>query len=418
MDNLPAIGNGVVAIAQAKGRPEFWQSWWFLIAVTLASAGVVAAYFLQRMTLLADEEERLREVIDAIPAMACITRSDGDCTFVNRRWLDYTGLTVEQTSGSGWQAAVRPDDLDRVANKWLASTDAGEPFEQEIRIRRVIDGVYRWFLVRAVPIRDKRGKILKWCGAATDIEDRKQAEQLQAALAHASRVNTMEKLVASISHELAQPVMATTLHAKASLQWLRHQPPNLAKVQEGSEKIVEAGAFAAGILDRLRSMYRKAPPNRELVAVNQVIEEMAAMLTNDAMWHRVSIRTDLKADLPKTKADRVQLQQVLMNLMLNAIEAMSETGGVLTVKSQSGAPRRIQVSVSDTGPGLPPDKTNQLFDSFFTSKPQGSGMGLPISKSIVEAHGGRIWAMSGEEGGAVFHFTLPIPEGEANETAT
>ena len=164
----------------------------------------------------------------------------------------------------------------------------------------------------------------------------------------------------------------------------------------------------ADIIDRLRSLYKKSPPKRELVEVNEIVREMVVLLRGEANRYAVSIRTDLAADLPKITADRVQLQQVLMNLMLNAIEAMKETGGVLTVKSQLDQDGRVMISVSDTGVGLPAEKADQIFNAFFTTKPQGSGMGLAISRSIVESHGGRLWATANDGRGATFHFTLPI----------
>jgi signal transduction histidine kinase len=252
-----------------------------------------------------------------------------------------------------------------------------------------------------------RGQITCWFVAGTDIEDRKQAEQLRVDLTHASRVSTMGEMVASISHELAQPIQITTAHAKASLRWLQHDPPNVTEARKGMEKIIEAGALASEIINRLRSLYKKAPFKQELVAINEVIGEMAGMMGGEAREHGVSIRTDLKDVLPVTVADRVQLQQVLMNLMLNGIEAMKDAGGVLTVKSQLCEDAQIQISIHDTGPGLPAGKVDQIFDAFFTTKPQGSGMGLAISKSIVESQGGQIWANGDDERGATFHFTLP-----------
>jgi signal transduction histidine kinase len=259
-----------------------------------------------------------------------------------------------------------------------------------------------------------RGEITCWFVAGTDIEDRNQAEQLQADLTHASRVSAMGEMVASISHELAQPIQITTAHAKASLRWLQHDPPNVTEARKGMEKIIEAGALASEIINRLRSLYKKAPFKRELVAIDEVIGEMAGMMGGEAREHEVSIRTDLNDDLPMTLADRVQLQQVLMNLMLNGIEAMKDTGGVLTVKSQLREDAQIQISVHDTGPGLPVGKVEQIFDAFFTTKPQGSGMGLAISKSIVESQGGRIWANGAGELGATLHFTLPAAPAETN----
>jgi signal transduction histidine kinase len=249
---------------------------------------------------------------------------------------------------------------------------------------------------------------------ANDIEDRKHAEQLQADLTHASRVSTMGELVASISHELAQPITVTTADAKASLRWLQRDPPDLTEVRKGTERIIEAGTLASEIINRLRSLYKKSPPKRELVAINELIGEMARMLSAEARRHGVSIQTELKDDLPMTVADRVQIQQVLMNLMLNGIEAITDAGGVVTVRSQLGEDGRIEISVNDTGPGLPLGKTGEIFDAFFTTKPQGSGMGLAISKSIVESQGGRIWA-NGEGGrGATFRFTLPAAPAETN----
>jgi signal transduction histidine kinase len=257
---------------------------------------------------------------------------------------------------------------------------------------------------------------VKWCGAATDIEDRKRAEQLQADLTHASRVSTMGELVASISHELAQPITVTTAHAKASLRWLQRDPPEVTEARKGTEKIIEAGALASEIINRLRSLYTKSPSQRELVDMNGIVSEMVQLLRGEANGHAVSIRTDLADDPSKITADRVQLQQVLMNLMLNGIEAMRETGGVLTVKTGRGEGGRVLISVSDTGVGLPAGRADEIFNAFFTTKPQGSGMGLAISRSIVESHDGRLWATSNDGRGATFHFALPTAVAEVPAT--
>ena len=406
-DVLPSTGPGVIAVAVVKGRPPFWQTWWFLLAAILTSGAVVAVYFLQRILLLAEEDRRFREAIETMPALAFVAHADGDWTFANKGWILFTGLSIERTAGSGWQTAVHPDDCGRVLDKWEASLVSADPVELEMRVRHAGDGAYRWFFMRAVPLRDKRGRVLKWCGAAIDIDDRHRAAQLQSTLAHINRVNTMGEMVASISHELAQPIMASTVNAKASLRWLQRQPPDLIKVREGTERIIEAGTIATQIIERLRSLYRMAPPNRKSVAMNEIIAEMATMLGNEARRHGVSIRTNLGGELPMTVADRVELQQVLMNLMLNGIEGMSETGGILTVRSQPGAQDEILISVADMGCGLPQGKADRLFEAFFTTKPGGSGMGLSISKSIVEARGGHIWATSNEGRGATFYFTLP-----------
>jgi signal transduction histidine kinase len=266
--------------------------------------------------------------------------------------------------------------------------------------------MYRWFQTRVVPLRDKRGKVVKWCGLSTDIEDRKRAEQLQADLAHTNRVTMLGELMASIAHDIKQPIAGAITNANAGLRWLTRDQPDLEEVRQAVERVKRDGTRANEIIDRLRALYKKTPPKRELVDVNEIIADMIVMLRGEATRFAVSIRTDLAADFPKITADRVQLQQVLMNLMLNGIEAMKDTGGVLTIKSQP-EDGHVLISVSDTGVGLPPEKPEKIFEAFFTTKPQGSGMGLAISRSIVESHHGRLWATPNDGRGASFHFSLP-----------
>ncbi len=245
-------------------------------------------------------------------------------------------------------------------------------------------------------------------------ERRDKLSQLEAEIAHIDRVSILGELTASISHELNQPIAASIMNASLALQWLEHDPPDLAQARHRAERIIEAGTLASEIIDRLRSLYKKEPPKREPLTINDVIGEMVALLRGEATRHAVSVRADLADSLPIVIADRVQIQQVLMNLMLNGIEAMRGTGGVLTVKSQPAEDGQIEISVHDTGPGLPPGKADQIFDAFFTTKPKGSGMGLAISKSIVESHGGRIWADGNGGRGATFQFTLPVAPSESD----
>jgi PAS domain S-box-containing protein len=404
--NSEGLWNGPETAIALNVAPAYYQTYWFRLLGVAVFLAFLWGLHLLRVQQLRREEGKLREAIETIPAMAWMAGPDGAVQFRNRRWVEYTGLSQLGKLEEAERIAVHPEDLDRTGRRLNSSLASGEPFEEEMRIRRA-DGEYRWFLSRAVPLRDKRGKVVKWYGAATDIQDRKRAEQLQTDLAHTNRVSILGELVASISHELAQPLTATTNNAKASLRWLQRDPPDLTQVRKGTERIIEAGAFASEIINRLRSLYKKAPPKRELVAINEVISEMVRLLRGEANEYAVSIRTDLAADLPKITADRVQLQQVLMNLMLNGIEAMKETGGVLTVKTGRGEGDQVLISVSDTGAGLPAGSEDEIFNAFFTTKPQGSGMGLAISRSIVESHGGRLWATSHDGRGAAFHFTLP-----------
>ena len=411
--NNSGVWNEAGAELDFNVAPAYYQATWFRVLCVLAFFTLLWAAYRMRVHQLQEQEKKFRDAVEIMPALAFVADPNGNRTFFNKGWLEFTGLSSEQASGSGWEKAVHPDDLKRVTERWLASRTTGQPLDYEARLRRGSDGAYRWFQTRAKPLRDNRGKIVKWCAVANDIEDRKHAERLQADLTHASRVSTLGELVASISHELAQPITATTNNARASLRWLQRDPPDLTQVRKGTESIIEAGTFASEIIERLRSLYKKASPKREFVPLNQVVGEMTGMLRSEASRHGVSIRTDLKDDLPMTVADRVQLQQVLMNLMLNGIEAMNETGGVLMVKSQLGEDGQIEISVNDTGPGLP-GNADQLFEAFFTTKPQGSGMGLAISKSIVESHGGRIWATGDGGRGATFHFTLPAAPAGTN----
>ena len=412
--NNDGVWNEVGARLDFNIAPAWYQTIWFRGLYVLAFFTLLWGIYQMRVRQMQEQEQKFRDAIETMPALAFVVDTRGNRIFFNRGWLEYTGLNSEQASGSGWGEAVHPDDLKRVTERWRESQMTGEPVDYEARLRRGSDGVYRWFQTRARPLRDTRGKIVKWCAVSNDIEDRKNAEQLRADLTHASRVSTMGEMVASISHELAQPITATTNNARASLRWLQRDPPEVAEARKGTEKIIEAGIFASEIINRLRSLYKKASPKQEFVAINEVIGEMAGMMRGEARGHGISIRTDLRDDLPKTQADRVQLQQVLMNLILNGIEAMKDTGGVLTVKSQLDEDGQIQISIHDTGPGLPVGKADQIFDAFFTTRPQGSGMGLAISKSIVESHGGRIWASGNGARGATFHFTLPAAPAETN----
>jgi signal transduction histidine kinase len=280
-----------------------------------------------------------------------------------------------------------------------------------VRYRRAADGQYRWFLSRAVPLRDGRGKILKWYGTSADIEDRKRAEQereqLRADLAHVNRVSILGELAASVSHELKQPIAAAITNAKTCMRWLKRDQPYVDEAIEATSRIVKDGTRATEIIDRLRSLYKKSPPQRELVDVNEIVREMLVLLRGEANRYSISTRTELATDLPKITADRVQLQQVFMNLILNAIEAMKDTAGELIIKTELGQGGQLLISVSDTGVGLPAEKTDQIFNAFFTTKPQGSGMGLAISRSIIESHGGRLWASANNGRGATFQLTLP-----------
>jgi len=405
----------LTACAEALARGDFQHQLHLRGNNELAVLGNAFNYAAQQLQKLYEDLRRsgreLRDVIEAMPTMVWIAGTDGSNEFGNRRWQEYTGLSHEKTVGSGWQDAVHPTDLKRHWEKWCASLASGEPFENEVRYQRAADGQYRWFLARAVPLRDEHGKILKWYGVSTDIDDRKRAEQereeLRADLAHVNRVSMLGELAASLSHELKQPIAATIMNANTCSRWLERDQPAADRALQAASRIVKDGTRATEIIDRLRSLYKKSPPERELVDVNEIVREMLVLLRGEANRYSISTRTELAPDLPKITADRVQLQQVFMNLILNAIEAMKDTAGELTIKTELGQGGQLLISVSDTGVGLPDENTDQIFNPFFTTKSQGSGMGLAISRSIIESHGGRLWARANNGRGATFKFTLP-----------
>ena len=251
-------------------------------------------------------------------------------------------------------------------------------------------------------------------------ESRNRAEgalrQAQADLARVSRVTTMGEFTASLAHEVNQPIAAAVTDANTCLRWLTRDHPDVEEAREAASRAVKDAIRAAEIISRVRLLFKKGALQRELVDINEIIREMLVLLRSEATRYSISIRTELAGDLPQVMGDRVQLQQVLMNLMINGIDAMKEVDGTreLMITSQRAENEQLMVSVSDTGVGLPEQQADQIFDAFFTTKPHGTGMGLRISRSIVESHGGRLWAADKSPRGASFCFTLPT-KAEAHE---
>jgi PAS domain S-box-containing protein len=495
------------------------------------------------------QEKELRLAIDTIPTMAWLTHPDGSAEYLNRRWLDYTGLTLDEAGDWNWKVAVHPDDLSVVLDVWKAHLVTGDPVEMEARLRQA-DGQYRWFLFRAEPLRDEAGNIIKWYGTNTDIEERKVAEealrrseaylaeaqklsatgsfgwdvdtgeiywsdemyrifqhpmhwkpsldvvrqrthpddlsrvndlldqvqrvhkewqfehrllmpsgtvkylrvmahtaempgqrfeyigavmdisasheaenQLQQArteLAHVNRVTTLGELAASIAHEVNQPIAAVVTNAGAGLRWLKAAPPNTEEVRKSLERIVNDGERAGEVLGRIRSLVKKTPLRQEQLDINDTVLEVVALTRSEVQRNNVVLSTQLAPDLPLVPGDRVQLQQVLLNLIVNAVEAMSAANTArreLTLTSKQDQ-RAILVSVEDSGPGIDAQGLDRLFDAFYTTKSDGLGMGLAISRSLIEAHGGKLWATSSEGHGAAFHFTLPAETSEETRPLT
>jgi PAS domain S-box-containing protein len=552
------------------------------------SGGIEFVGAVMDVTPVKQAEGRTRQIIDTIPAYAWTILPDGSVDFINRRYVEFTGRSMDELLGWGWSSTIHPDDVPKHVGLWRAALAAGDPMQSEVRVRGR-DGNYRWLLVRNVPLRDELGNIVKWYGTAIEIEDRKRAEvllaaekhllemiargdslssvldalcrlvdevasscmssillldpianclrhgaapslpnsytraidgavigpsagscgtsayraeqvivsdiatdplwvdyrdlalphglracwstpilsstgkvlgtfatyyrdprsptqeehnvierithlasiamerkqaeealealrQAQADLARVNRITTMGELTASLAHEVNQPIAAAVTNANTCLRWLTRDRPDLEEAREAASRIVKDATRAADIISRIRMHFKKGTHERELVDVGEIIEEMILLLRNEATRYSISIRTDLAGDHPKVAADRVHLQQVFMNLMLNGIEAMKGMGaaGELTIKLRPAENGQLLISVSDTGVGLPAQQADQIFNAFFTTKVQGTGMGLSISRSIVESHGGRLWATCNDGPGATFHLTLPT-QAEAHE---
>jgi C4-dicarboxylate-specific signal transduction histidine kinase len=269
-------------------------------------------------------------------------------------------------------------------------------------------------------MKDASGRVVGASKLARDITDRKRAEealrQAQTDLAHASRLTTMGEFTASLAHEVKQPIAAAVTDANTCVRWITRDEPDLKEAREAAWRIVKDAKRAAEIINRVRLLFKKGTPQRESVDVNEVAREMIVLLGDEASRHSISVRTELAEDLPHVIGDRVQLQQVLMNLIVNGVDAMHDVDGPreLIIKSQPAENNELLLSVSDTGVGLPRNQADQIFNAFFTTKAHGTGMGLRISRSIVESHGGRLWAADNSPRGASFCFTLPT-KAEADE---
>ena len=365
--------------------------------------------------------DQLQLIIDTIPAVVWSNFPDGSAEFLNQRFRDYSGLTAEAGQGSAWMNILHPEDW-AIADL-QAALAAAEPFEKEARLRSA-DGSYRRFLLRFVPLRDRQASIVKWYATSTDIEDLKRAEEelrrreaylreAQAELAHVNRVTTAGQLAASIGHEVAQPVAASLTNANTALRWLAAEPPDLEEARLALERIVRDGRRASDIIGRIRALVRKEPPRQDKFDINDTILEVIALTRVELHRNGVSPRTRLADGLPPVQGDRIQLQQVILNLILNAVEAMSGPGDGprdLLITTEKDEANGVRVAVRDSGPGLPPESLGRLFDAFYTTKASGMGMGLSICRSIVEAHGGRVWATANDPRGAVFQFALPREE--------
>jgi len=367
---------------------------------------------------LRDREEQagrdLRQIIDAIPQQVFVFGADWSPLFANRRELEYTGLTPQEAQSKDAIAKIfHPEDLKKLEVLREHSLSASASFEMEARIRGK-DGQYRWFLIRDNPVRDDQGRVLRWYGTRTDIEDRKRSEealrQAQADLAHVTRITTMGELASSIAHEVNQPISGVVLNANTCLRWLDGDSPNLNEAREAARRIVRDGKRASEMINAIRALVRKTVTAKGRLDMNETVREVLDLAQNEVLKNHVTLRTEFADNLSPVLGDRVQLQQVVLNLIMNGVEAMSTVGErrrELIIRTQDDEADQVRVTVQDTGIGLDPQSMERIFDAFYTTKSGGMGMGLSISRSIVDNHGGRLWAVPNDGPGTAFHFTVP-----------
>ena len=400
--------------------PPWYATWYFRTLCAALLLTILWLAYQHRIRQLQRRSRELRDMIETIPAMAWTAGPDGSKPFVNKRWADFTGLSAHESAVFSWTDAVHPEERQAYSDKRRSCFAAGEPFEFEARFRGV-SGEYRWLLARAVPFHDAHGQITRWYGLLTDIEDRKRVEEererrreLETELAHINRVSMMGELAASIAHEVNQPLSGVVSNGSACLRWLAASVPNLEEAREAARRIVRDGKRAGEVITRIRALTTKASTFRERVDFNDTIREVLVLVADKARREDVSIRTDFADDLFPVSGDRVQLQQVVLNLVMNAIEAMSTVGErprELLVRTRN-IQDQVQVTVEDSGPGLDPNGMEKIFDPFYTTKASGMGMGLSICRSIVQSHGGRLWTTAKDGAGTIFHFALLKYRGE------
>jgi PAS domain S-box-containing protein len=338
-----------------------------------------------------------------------------EAVYLSEEWYRVYGFDPKDGMPSWEERLQRVHPEDRV--EWQAAIERAiaekSDYDLEFRISPLHAEV-RYLHSVGRPVLNGSGELVQFIGVSMDVTESKRAEEererlrrIQAELAHINRVSTLGELTASLAHEIKQPIGAAVTNAETCVRLLDRSQPDIAEAREAALETAKDARRAADIIDRVRSLFQKSSSEMEVVDINEAIEEMVIMLQDEANRHSIVLRTDLAGRLPKVMADRVQLQQVLLNLMLNGIEAMQDASGELIVKSQLADDAQLLISVADTGLGLPAGNVDKIFDAFFTTKPQGTGLGLAITRSIVKSHSGRIWATANSGRGATFHFTLP-----------
>jgi PAS domain S-box-containing protein len=363
-------------------------------------------------TALQMREHELPGIIETIPAMLWSTSPDGEPTHLPQRFLEYRGASFEEFVNRGWERFIHPDDREESAKAFFRAIEAGESYNVIHRYRRA-DGEYRWHHVRGEPLRDPHGKIIQWYGLSIDIDERKRAEDhlrdTRVKLSQASKIATVAELSASIAHQLNQPLMAVLGNAQAAKRWLAAIPPDLIETNASIERILRDIRLADETMQRIRALFKSEPYKKSDESVLDIIRESLRFVHEDLKKSEVQIDWSIEGSLPPICVDRIQIQQVFINLISNAIEATNGSANTAKILLRAFVTREheVIVEVIDNGTGL--EDTEKIFDAFMTTKEKGMGIGLALSRSIVEAHSGRLWAENNPDGGgATFNVALPV----------
>jgi len=432
-DDLPTLlddgascrDSGKAGDTEARMRRFDGEYRWFLIrALPLSDAsGQVIGWCglnidiedrKRALEALRERERELQDLFDRVPGFLAVADAQGRYEYGNSRALGYTRNTLEKVRGLGFIGSLHPDEQEPVKNLWLRCVELGEAMDVVHRMRR-FDGVYRWFHTRVEPFRGDDGRILRWYGLLTDIDDQRRAEdalrQRENELSGAMRIATVAQLSASIAHEINQPLSGIITNASTCLRMLAANPPNIEGALETARRTIRDGNRASEVITRLRALFSHGAETHELLDLNEATREVMTLLRSQFQAGDVLLQTDLCEDLPLVRGDRVQLQQVIMNLLVNPLESMSGVGDrqrQLTVRTLRDEGDRVRLAVRDAGSGLDSEGLDRIFEPFFTTKGGGMGIGLAVCRSIIERHDGKLWAARNDGPGATFSFSIPV----------
>jgi PAS domain S-box-containing protein len=431
---LSLIATGTPGEIEARLKRFDGSYRWFLLRINPLrdDAGTVVKWYGTNTDIddrkRAEEELRLRElnllqITETIPEMLWSATPDGAIDYCNGRLLAYTGLSTGDLLGSGWAKVLHPDDVAPTTREWMSCIDKVLPYRVEVRTYHAADHTYRWCVMNALPLMDEQGRIVKWHGTVVDLHDWKQAQDelrnSQAELARMMRVTSIGQLTASIAHEVNQPLSGVVTNASTCLRMLSSDPPNMEGARETARRTIRDGNRASEVVTRLRALFKRKKVAAEWLDLNDAAREVIALSLSELQSNGIVVRHEFAENLPEVKGDKLQLQQVILNLVRNASDAMrdlDEEPRQLLVKTECDDGRNVQLTVRDTGIGFAPETLDRLFESFYTTKEDGMGIGLSVSRSIVEAHQGRLWGTKNDGPGASFVLSIPFDCDRSTDT--